>query len=95
MKIKLTKKNLKILEKGFENAPKTYEEALKAGKLEPIPKGMKYADFNKESEILKKVLYQHEEKICSCDLGNPCHYNRYLHKEITISDIIAEIIHHK
>ena len=49
MKTKLTKKNLKILEKGFQNAPKTYEEALKAGKLEPIPKGMKYADFIKQS----------------------------------------------
>jgi hypothetical protein len=48
MKIKLTTNNLKILEKGFKNAPKTYEEALKSGKLEPIPQGVKYADFIKQ-----------------------------------------------
>ncbi len=48
MKVKLTKQNLKILEKGFKNVPKTYEEALKSGKLEPIPKGTKYADLIKQ-----------------------------------------------
>jgi hypothetical protein len=91
MKVKLTKKNLKILEKGFKRAPKTYEEALEAGKLEPIAQGIKYKDFEKESYLLKKILNKHEKDLCSCSLKQPCYYARYLNKEITVENIITEI----
>lgn len=50
MKIKLTKKNLKNLEKGFAEAPKTYEESLKTGRFVPFEKGIKYKDLNKKTE---------------------------------------------
>ncbi len=91
VKIKLTKRNLLLLEQIFRDAPKTYQEALKAGKIPPIPKGKKYIDFEKESKILKNILHQHEEKSCSCVHGKPCYYARYLNNEITVSEILTEI----
>lgn len=50
MKIKLTKKNLKNLEKGFTEAPKTYEESLKTGRFVPFEKGTKFKDLDKTKE---------------------------------------------
>lgn len=47
MRIKLTKKVHKILDEHFKNAPKTYEESVKAGRFIPFPKGTKYRDLNK------------------------------------------------
>lgn len=49
-KIKLTKKVHKILDEHFNNAPKTYEESLKAGRFIPFEEGTKYKDLNKKIE---------------------------------------------
>lgn len=49
MKIKLTKKNLKNIEKGFTEAPKTYEESLKTGRFIPFENGVKHKDLNNKT----------------------------------------------
>jgi len=49
LKIVNNRKNRKIVDDIFKNAPKSFKEALKKGKLLPIPIGIKHDDYIKNS----------------------------------------------
>ena len=57
------KKNRKILDEIFKNAPKTFKEALEKGKCLPIPKGMKYDVFIKDFIKIQYDLNKQKENI--------------------------------
>ena len=55
------KRNRKILDEIFENSPKSFKEALKMGKLLPIPQGIKYDVYIKDSIKIESDLNQKRE----------------------------------
>lgn len=89
IRIKLTKKVHKILNAHFKYAPKTYEEALLKGKTPPIPKGIKYSDFDRKHAFLINILEKHENETCECKSNSKCLYQKYVDKEVSGEDISA------
>ncbi|HRN94238.1 MAG TPA: hypothetical protein PL084_05910 [Chitinophagales bacterium] len=89
MRIKLTKKVHKILDEHFKNAPKTYEESVKAGRFIPFPKGKKYKDYENEHRIIVELLEAHTNQNCSCKNGEICLFKKYENEEITIEKLLS------
>jgi hypothetical protein len=91
MKIINCQKNREILESIFENAPKTFEEALKKGKAEPILIGKKYCDFEIEENIINELFEKHSKNQCECNSNQKCYFQMYADKEISRTELVKSI----
>jgi len=91
MKIANTKKNREILEYIFQNAPKTYEEALLQGKVEPILIGKKYNDYKKEEIKINNLFEKHINNQCECNINQKCMFQKYVLKEISRDFLLKNV----
>lgn len=79
--IKLTKKNHLILDNHFK-------QTLSIVHQQPIPKGKKHKDYEKENKIIVDLIDKHTNQICICNNDVICLFKKYENKEITIDEIL-------
>ena len=92
MKIKNSQRNREVLESIFENAPKTFEEALKKGKADPILIGKKYNEFECEEMIINELFEKHTQYQCECYSNQKCFFQMYANKEISREELLKSVV---
>lgn len=90
-KIKLTKKNHLLLKSIFQNAPKSYEEAIIMGLNPCLPLGKKYKDLKNEERIIGLLFEEHINSKCICNNQLICLFKKYENNEISIDEIVASM----